>query len=125
MFQWSITLSDKQVAMLVAFHMADDDADKSRFTAVHAMIGDAWDVRAVRKLSEMGLLLVEPVISTTAGKSNRWNITDKGNLIAAAILEDADALKMIGERPGLKMRHAINEQSHQEWVEKTRAKKVA
>jgi hypothetical protein len=106
MFQWSITLSDKQVMMLIGFHIANDDEFGCRFRAVHHMIADAWDVRSARKLTEMGLLKVEP--GPAPMHPNKWNITDKGNLIASAILEDADMLKCLGERAGAESRSLVN-----------------
>lgn len=119
MFQWNITLSDKQVIMLAAFHAATDDSNNCRFHAVHAMVGDAWDVRAVRKLQEAGLINV----AVTEEKRNRWNITEKGECIARAIQCDAISLGKMSAREGLKARSEINRIDHQHWVEKQKSKR--
>ncbi len=101
MFHWTISLSDKQVLMLVAFFNATDDKNGSRFDSVNAMIGDAWDVRAVRKLQEDGLLSVQEYFNEETGfTTNRWNITKKGELISLAIREDSESLSRIGLKNG-------------------------
>lgn len=125
MFQWQITLSDKQVLMLAAFHTGFDDENGSRFSSVHAMIGDAWDVRAVRKLCEAGLLTVKDSTLPNGMRSNIWNITTKGELIALAIMEDADNLKQLSERAGLKTARLVNSDAHRRWVESKTKKKAA
>lgn len=106
MFNWTISLSDKQVIMLMAFYSAEDDSYECRFHSVHSMIGDAWDIRAVRKLQEYGLISV--ISREDARKPNIWNITDKGNFIAMAIEADADSLKTLTLRNGLQQGQIIN-----------------
>lgn len=125
MFQWSLTLSDKQVMMLIAFHNGEPDKDGSSFNSVHAMIADAWDVRAVRKLQEFNLLEVIHPAVREIGAATIWRITDKGRLIALAILEDAQGLTGIADRKGYEAASEINSDAHKRWIEKKEAKKNA
>jgi hypothetical protein len=103
MFQWNITLSDKQVLMLSAFHAAKPDEKGSLFHAANGMIGDAWDIRAVRKLEEQDLIAVVKTVQETI-----WRITVKGQLIAQAIMCDAENLRTLRLRQGREMRSLIN-----------------
>lgn len=110
MFNWTISLSDRQVLMLMAFHSAEDDAEGSRFHSVHAMIGDAWDIRAVRKLQEQNLLVVEEFTRENGLRTNRWNITDKGTCICLAIEADTEMLGKLKLRDGLNQSRLINKE---------------
>lgn len=108
MFQWNITLSDRQVIMLAAFLTAEEDQYGSQFHAVNSLIGDAWDIRAMRKLTEWGLISVNEVLMPTGMKTNLWHITQKGEFIALAIMEDAAALKQIQLQNKTEARSVIN-----------------
>lgn len=56
------------------------------------MIGDAWDVRAARKLSEMNLITIQEVL-TPIKKQNVWNITDRVILLQWLLLKTLMLLK--------------------------------
>lgn len=118
MFQWSITLSDKQVIMLTAFHMAIPDKNGSIFHSAHSMVADAWDIRSVRKLEESNLIQV------IKNSVTLWSITAKGRLIAQAIMCDADNLRRLKSRKGHEMRCLTNTENHRAWMER-KAKKRA
>ena len=113
MFNWSIELSANAVLMLLAFHHADAEKDGSQFKAAHAAIGDLWDIRAVRRLCEEGLLHVEhkerPDPNTAA--PSIWQITEKGTLIALAIECDAEQLKELPGRNGLQQKYLATNNS--------------
>lgn len=104
--------------MLIAFHNGTPDKDGSQFASVHAMIGDAWDVRAVRKLEEMNLLKITHPKEKVIGAPTIWNITDKGTLIALAIMEDANSLSQIQDRDGLNQYRIINSDANRRLNEK-------
>lgn len=110
MFQWSITLTDKQVLMLAAFSVAEPDQNGSQFQAVNGMVGNAWDVRSARKLEEMGLIEIVAYVDKLTGlKTNKWTITKKGRLIAEAMRCDTLNLQKIKLRNGWEARGLINE----------------
>lgn len=88
--------------MLTAFQTAIPDKDGSVFHSAHSMIADAWDIRAVRKLEEQNLIIV------SKGKQTIWSITDKGRLIARAIMCDAENLRRLKSRQGHEMRCLTN-----------------
>lgn len=119
MFQWQITLSDKQVIMLTAFHMAEPDKNGSVFHSANSMLGDAWDLRAVRKLEEMNLILVVKSEQTV------WTITDKGRLIAQAIVCDAENLRRLKLRNGREISSLTWDDAHRRWMDKKTKKKSA
>lgn len=112
MFQWGITLSDKQVIMLTAFHVAKPDKAGCIFHAAQSMIGDAWDIRAVRKLEEQNLITVTH--DNAAPKTTVWQITRKGRLIAEAIMSDAENLRRLRLRHGLRSARLINSDARAE-----------
>lgn len=122
MFQWSITLSDKQVLMLAAFAAAEPDNLGNQFHAVHAMIADAWDIRAVRKLQEYGLIeVIEYEDPETKLRTNRWSIREKGRLVAAAMREDTNSLLQMKLRDGREERYRLN-RDHNERKRKQKQK---
>lgn len=123
MFQWQITLSDRQVIMLTAFQMAKPDKDGSIFHSAHSMIADAWDTRAVRKLEEQNLIHID---RDGQSRATRWKISEKGRLIAQAIICDADNLRELRGRKGSMMLSEINQvgREHRLRRQKKKVKKV-
>jgi hypothetical protein len=119
MFQWALTLSDKQVMMLMAFYRSEPNQYGCQFHGAHHMIGDAWDIRAVRKLQESGLMHVREQVIDGLNK-NIWTITMKGRLIAEAIMEDASGLANIQLRNGLEGGYAINRTAVKRKTKKSR-----
>jgi hypothetical protein len=126
MFQWSITLTDKQVLMLAAFAAAEPDARGNQFHSVHAMIADAWDIRAVRKLQEYGLIEVVAFEDPdTKMQTNRWSIKEKGRFIAAAMREDTNSLTQMKLREGRDSMYRLNRDFAQHEKKRKTAKKNA
>lgn len=121
MFNWTVTLSDKQVLMLMAFAAAKPDEEGNCFSAVQVMICDAWDVRSARKLQEDGLISVEEYKNEETGfRTSRWAITHKGKLIAEAVNEDAEGLRKIALRNGQEARRAVNDAGNEVYRRKRR-----
>lgn len=58
-----------------------------------------------------------------ANRATRWLITDKGRLIAQAIMCDADNLRRLKLRKGHESQGLINDDSHRRWVERQERKK--
>jgi len=103
MFTWNVSLSAKQVLMLMAFNATEPDEHGSQFSAVQDLITDAWSIRGARGLCEEGFIL-----AVHDGVRSKWTITEKGRLIANAILLDAKSLSGIEERLGRSLRKAVN-----------------
>lgn len=111
--------------MLMAFHTTEPDSDGSQFKAVRDMIHDAWDVRASRMLCENGLIEVEhpPKDSKGIAPSSIWRITDKGRLIALAILEDTETLQRLNIRGMGPSYRLVEDQAHKDWLNRKEKKR--